>query len=79
MLTITEQDRKWHAVFDGLPKKAKADIEEAYYAARDVLRKRGWSTNGDVRAEVLVAAITRYAVTCRPQETPLHMPMALIP
>jgi hypothetical protein len=78
MLTVTDQDRKWHAQYDMLPRKAKADIDEAYTAARDVLRRQGWSTNGDVRAEVLVAAITRYALTCRPEPTPVHLPLALV-
>lgn len=61
---MTEQDRQWHKIYDRLPKRAKDAVKDAYNHVASKFFDHGFAACGDDRAEVLVAAITRYLMEC---------------
>lgn len=61
---LSQQDRKWHAVYSTAPQDLKDRVDEAYGAATSRLREEFLKTANDDRAEALIAAITRYILEC---------------
>ncbi len=71
---ITPSDRRYHRIYEALPHDLNDAIDAACTAARAAildtgdLREHGIVTPGDDRAEVLVAAITRYLIESNPED-----------
>lgn len=63
MLTSTE--RHWHDQYEALPANTKEAIDEAWLTMSRELRAAGIACANDDRAEVLIAALTRYVVESR--------------
>lgn len=61
---ITQQDKKWHEIYEGLPPETREAVDDAFMAARESLKENFMQTAGDDRAEALVAALARYVVDC---------------
>ncbi len=60
-MSMSAEATKWHEVYEGLTQFEKRRVDNAYTAARTALREDSnfIPDNGD-RAEILVAAITKY-------------------
>lgn len=61
---MTDRDKFWHHIYEGLPPESRDAVDEAFRAARESLKENFMLTEGDDRAEALVAALTRYVVEC---------------
>lgn len=52
--------KKWHSIYQDMPRDIKAAIDAAFDAAAWSLKNDGFECLGDDRAEELIAAITCY-------------------
>lgn len=57
---LTQQDKDWHAVYEGANAIQRADIAAAVNTTVQVLRERGYTCATDDRIEKLMSAVTRY-------------------
>lgn len=57
---LTEQDRKFHTLYESMPADQQAAVNDAFRAAADSLRAAGIRAPMDDRAESVVAALARY-------------------
>ncbi len=70
-MSLTRSDSRLHAIYEALPPAHRCAIDDAFTAAKDAIVMSDvdhltWAR--DDRAEVLVAAITRYLVESNPND-----------
>lgn len=59
-MSLTEQDRRNHELYESFPGNVRKIVDDAYTAAREVLVDCGLPVDNCDAAEALVAAIARY-------------------
>lgn len=70
-MPLTEQDRAWHETYEQLGPVAREAVDTAYSTVFEAIRRTGHRAATDDRAEMLVAALTRFLVLSNPQDPDL--------